>query len=144
MSFLKSVGKYFNMHVLGYRYDNEIINYFNEPYKKAILNLYKDGYPVQDEYMRLKDEYKSRYSPLNSEEIEFFSSYQESKANSSLDITKVSEIELQIRIVQLTSFILIMDTKNTELESRLKNELKNGFFAFRNSFKRNQKNKSCI
>lgn len=124
MSFLKSVGKYFNMHVLGYRYDNEIINYFNESYKKAILNLYKDGYPVQDEYMRLKDEYKSRYSPLNSEEIEFFSSYQESKANSSLDITKVSEIELQIRIVQLTSFILIMDTKNTELESRLENELK--------------------
>ena len=124
MSFLKSVGKYFNIHVLGYRYDNEIINYFNEPHKKAILNLYKDGYPVQDEYMRLKDEYKSRYSPLNSEEIEFFSSYQESKANSSLDITKVSEIELQIRIVQLTSFILIMDTKNTELESRLKNELK--------------------
>ena len=58
--------------------------------------------------------------------------------------SKVSEIELQIRIVQLTSFILIMDTKNTELESRLKNELKNGFFAFRNSFKRNQKNKSCI
>ena len=62
MSFLKSVGKYFNMYVLGYRYDNEIINYFNESYKKAILNLYKDGYPVQDEYMRLKDEYKSRYS----------------------------------------------------------------------------------
>ena len=48
--------------LLGYRYDNEIINYFNEPYKKAILNLYKDGYPVKDEYMRLKDEYKSRYS----------------------------------------------------------------------------------
>ena len=75
--------------LLGYRYDNEIINYFNEPYKKAILNLYKDGYPVKDKYMRLKDEYKSRYSPLNSEKIEFFSSYQESKANSSLDITTV-------------------------------------------------------
>ena len=76
--------------------------------------------------------------------LNFFHHIKKVKQNSSLDITKVSEIELQIRIVQLTSFILIMDTKNTELESRLKNELKNGFFAFRNSFKRNQKNKSCI
>ena len=123
MNILKNARKYFNVYLLGYRYDKEVINYFNDPYKNAIKNLFKGGYPVDEEYDKLYEEYKRKYTPLNNEEISYFQSNQIRKTTYITEIISIKEILLQEDKVNLTSYILIMDTKNNEFESYLKNQL---------------------
>ena len=128
MYILKNARKYFNVYLLGYRYDKEVIKYFNDPYKNAIKNLFKDGYPVDEEYDKLYEEYKRKYTPLNNEEISYFQSNHLRKTTYITELISIKEILLQEDKVNLTSYILIMDTKNNEFESYLKNKL--SIFSF--------------
>jgi len=120
---IKNVGKYFYRYIWGYRYDNEIINYFNDPYRNAIQTLYSDGYPVEKEYFRLIREYGMRYSPLNNEELEyiFFKNMVDKKINLDLEL---KYFESKREIIQNKSFILLNHTKYYDLETDYKNQIK--------------------
>ena len=105
---LKNVGEYINMHLFGYRYDYEIIKYFNDPYRKAILTLYKDGYPVKEEYDRLLDEYKAINGYLNLEELNYCLNH----INPSNSISDLLE-KIELRRLMSGGYItlLTLDTK---------------------------------
>ena len=120
---IKNVGKYFYRYIWGYRYDNEIINYFNDTYRNAIQTLYSDGYPVEKEYFRLIREYGMRYSPLNNEELEyiFFKNMVDKKINLDLEL---KYFESKREIIQNKSFILLNHTKYYDLETDYKNQIK--------------------
>ena len=120
---IKNVGKYFYRYIWGYRYDNEIINYFNDPYRNAIQTLYSDGYPVEKEYFRLIREYRMRYSPLNNEELEyiFIKNIVDEKINLDLEL---KYFESKREIIQNKSFILLNHTKYYGLETDYKNQIK--------------------
>ena len=120
---IKNVGKYFYRYIWGYRYDYEIINYFNDPYRNAIQTLYSDGYPVEKEYFRLIREYRMRYSPLNNEELEyiFFKNMVDKKINLDLEL---KYFESKREIIQNKSFILLNHTKYYGLETDYKNQIK--------------------
>ena len=120
---IKNVGKYFYRYIWGYRYDNEIINYFNDPYRNAIQTLYSDGYPVEKEYFRLIREYGMRYSPLNNEELEyiFIKNIVDEKINLDLEL---KYFESKREIIQNKSFILLNHTKYYGLETDYKNQIK--------------------
>ena len=119
MNVLKNVGEYINIHLFGYRYDYEIIKYFNDPYRKAILTLYKEGYPVKDEYDRLLDEYKTINGHLNLEELNYCLKYI-NPSNSNLDI--LENIELRRKIAHLNIFLLSLDTKYKTLAFEYKSQ----------------------
>ena len=72
MYLLKKSGEYFNRYILGYRYDIEIKDYFKDPYRKAIQNLYEEGYPESEEFLKIWNDYNSKYSPLNTNELFYF------------------------------------------------------------------------
>ena len=120
---IKNVGKYFYRYIWGYRYDYEIINYFNDPYRNAIQTLYSDGYPVEKEYFRLIREYRMRYSPLNNEELEyiFIKNIVDEKINLDLEL---KYFESKREIIQNKSFILLNHTKYYGLETDYKNQIK--------------------
>ena len=120
---IKNVGKYFYRYIWGYRYDYEIINYFNDPYRNAIQTLYSDGYPVEKEYFRLIREYRMRYSPLNNEELEyiFIKNIVDEKINLDLEL---KYFESKREIMQNKSFILLNHTKYYGLETDYKNQIK--------------------
>ena len=120
---IKNVGKYFYRYIWGYRYDNEIINYFDDPYRNAIQTLYSDGYPVEKEYFRLIREYRMRYSPLNNEELEyiFIKNIVDEKINLDLEL---KYFESKREIMQNKSFILLNHTKYYGLETDYKNQIK--------------------
>ena len=120
---IKNVGKYFYRYIWGYRYDYEIINYFNDPYRNAIQTLYSDGYPVEKEYFRLIREYSMRYSPLNNEELGyiFIKNIVDEKINLDLEL---KYFESKREIIQNKSFILLNHTKYYGLETDYKNQIK--------------------
>ena len=69
MNLFKNISTFINHHVLGYRYDFVIKNYFlNDPVNNAITTLYKEGYPVTDKFEELKQDYLLTYRELNMEE----------------------------------------------------------------------------
>ena len=119
MNVLKTVGEYINIHLFGYRYDYEIIKYFNDPYRKAILTLYNEGYPVKDEYDRLLDEYKSINGYLNLEEVNYCLKYI-NPSNSNLDLLEI--IELRRKIAHGNIFLLSLDTKYKTLAFEYKSQ----------------------
>lgn len=119
MNILKNVGEYINIHLFGYRYDYEIIKYFNDPYRKAILTLYNEGYPVKDEYDRLLDEYKTINGYLNLEELNYCLKYI-NPSNSNLDLLET--IELRRKIAHLNIFLLSLDTKYKTLAFEYKSQ----------------------
>ena len=119
MNILKNVGEYINIHLFGYRYDYEIIKYFNDPYRKAILTLYNEGYPVKDEYDRLLDEYKSINGHLNLEELNYCLKYI-NPSNSNLDLLEI--IELRRKIAHGNIFLLSLDTKYKTLAFEYKSQ----------------------
>ena len=119
MNVLKNVGEYINIHLFGYRYDYEIIKYFNDPYRKAILTLYKEGYPVKDEYDRLLDEYKTINGHLNLEELNYCLKYI-NPSNSNLDLVEI--IELRRKIAHGNIFLLSLDTKYKTLAFEYKSQ----------------------
>ena len=119
MNILKNVGEYINIHLFGYRYDYEIIKYFNDPYRKAILTLYNEGYPVKEEYDRLLDEYKTINGHLNLEELNYCLKYI-NPSNSNLDI--LENIELRRKIAHLNIFLLSLDTKYKTLAFEYKSQ----------------------
>ena len=118
MNILKNVGEYINIHLFGYRYDYEIIKYFNDPYRKAILTLYKEGYPVKEEYDRLLDEYKTINGHLNLEELNYCLKYI-NPSNSNLDLL---EIKLRRKIAHGNIFLLSLDTKYKTLAFEYKSQ----------------------
>ena len=119
MNILKNVGEYINIHLFGYRYDYEIIKYFNDPYRKAILTLYNEGYPLKEEYGRLLDEYKTINGHLNLEELNYCLKYI-NPSNSNLDI--LENIELRRKIAHLNIFLLSLDTKYKTLAFEYKSQ----------------------
>ena len=119
MNVLKNVGEYINIHLFGYRYDYEIIKYFNDPYRKAILTLYNEGYPVKDEYDRLLDEYKTINGYLNHEEVNYCLKYI-NPSNSNLDLLEI--IELRRKIAHGNIFLLSLDTKYKTLAFEYKSQ----------------------
>ena len=119
MNVLKNVGEYINIHLFGYRYDYEIIKYFNDPYRKAILTLYNEGYPVKEEYDRLLDEYKTINGYLNLEELNYCLKYI-NPSNSNLDILET--IELRRKIAHGNIFLLSLDTKYKTLAFEYKSQ----------------------
>ena len=119
MNVLKNVGEYINIHLFGYRYDYEIIKYFNDPYRKAILTLYNEGYPVKDEYDRLLDEYKTINGYLNLEELNYCLKYI-NPSNSNLDLLEI--IELRRKIAHGNIFLLSLDTKYKTLAFEYKSQ----------------------
>ena len=119
MNVLKNVGEYINIHLFGYRYDYEIIKYFNDPYRKAILTLYNEGYPVKDEYDRLLDEYKTINGYLNLEELNYCLKYI-NPSNSNLDI--LEKIELRRKIAHGNIFLLSLDNKYKTLAFEYKSQ----------------------
>ena len=119
MNVLKNVGEYINIHLFGYRYDYEIIKYFNDPYRKAILTLYNEGYPVKEEYDRLLDEYKTINGHLNLEELNYCLKYI-NPSNSNLDI--LEKIELRRKIAHGNIFLLSLDTKYKTLAFEYKSQ----------------------
>ena len=120
MNVLKNVGEYINIHLFGYRYDYEIIKYFNDPYRKAILTLYNEGYPVKEEYDRLLDEYKTINGHLNLEELNYCLKYI-NPSNSNLDILE-KIIELRRKIAHGNIFLLSLDTKYKTLAFEYKSQ----------------------
>ena len=119
MNVLKNVGEYINIHLFGYRYDYEIIKYFNDPYRKAILTLYNEGYPVKEEYDRLLDEYKTINGHLNLEELNYCLKYI-NPSNSNLDLLEI--IELRRKIAHGNIFLLSLDTKYKTLAFEYKSQ----------------------
>ena len=119
MNILKNVGEYINIHLFGYRYDYEIIKYFNDPYRKAILTLYNEGYPVKEEYDRLLDEYKTINGHLNLEELNYCLKYI-NPSNSNLDLLEI--IELRRKIAHGNIFLLSLDTKYKTLAFEYKSQ----------------------
>ena len=119
MNVLKNVGEYINIHLFGYRYDYEIIKYFNDPYRKAILTLYNEGYPVKEEYDRLLDEYKTINGYLNLEELNYCLKYI-NPSNSNLDLLEI--IELRRKIAHGNIFLLSLDTKYKTLAFEYKSQ----------------------
>ena len=119
MNVLKNVGEYINIHLFGYRYDYEIIKYFNDPYRKAILTLYNEGYPVKEEYGRLLDEYKTINGYLNLEELNYCLKYI-NPSNSNLDL--LEKIELRRKIAHGNIFLLSLDTKYKTLAFEYKSQ----------------------
>ena len=119
MNVLKNVGEYINIHLFGYRYDYEIIKYFNDPYRKAILTLYNEGYPVKEEYDRLLDEYKTINGYLNLEEVNYCLKYI-NPSNSNLDL--LEKIELRRKIAHGNIFLLSLDTKYKTLAFEYKSQ----------------------
>ena len=119
MNILKNVGEYINIHLFGYRYDYEIIKYFNDPYRKAILTLYNEGYPVKEEYDRLLDEYKTINGHLNLEELNYCLKYI-NPSNSNLDL--LEKIELRRKIAHGNIFLLSLDTKYKTLAFEYKSQ----------------------
>ena len=118
MNVLKNVGEYINIHLFGYRYDYEIIKYFNDPYRKAILTLYNEGYPLKEEYGRLLDEYKTINGHLNLEELNYCLKYI-NPSNSNLDLL---EIKLRRKIAHGNIFLLSLDTKYKTLAFEYKSQ----------------------
>ena len=118
MNILKNVGEYINIHLFGYRYDYEIIKYFNDPYRKAILTLYNEGYPLKEEYGRLLDEYKTINGHLNLEELNYCLKYI-NPSNSNLDLL---EIKLRRKIAHGNIFLLSLDTKYKTLAFEYKSQ----------------------
>ena len=111
---IKNVGKYFYRYVLGYRYDYEVINYFNDPYRNAIKTLYQEGYDVEEEYKRLFREYESRHSPLNFEEISYFFSEQMRAKNMNSELEIRHNLKSKTKIININSFILMIHAKSND------------------------------
>ena len=86
MSLLTNAKYFFNYYVLGYRYNVNLDEYFDKPYNKSILQLFKEGYNVSKEFDRLFEEYDSLYK-LNYEELSFFNKAR-SKNSTSADIKR--------------------------------------------------------
>ena len=70
MSIFGNMKCYFNHYLLGYRYDWELIKFFEKPYNKVILRLNKEGYDVDEKFSELMDDYQSGIV-LNHEESSF-------------------------------------------------------------------------
>lgn len=121
---IKNVGKYFYRYVLGYRYDYEVINYFNDPYRNAIKTLYQEGYDVEEEYKRLFREYESRHSPLNFEEISYFFSEQMRAKNMNSELEIRHNLKSKTKIININSFILMIHAKSNGLERDYKDQIK--------------------
>lgn len=119
---IKNVGKFFNRYAFGYRYDHEIINYFKEPYRNAIQTLYTEGYEVEDEYIRLFNEYQSNYSPLNNEELSYFIPKIMGAKKPISDFE--GKLLFQRKINQINSFLLVMHIKSISLEANYKSQIK--------------------
>ena len=123
MNMIKNAGKYFYRYILGYRYDYEIINYFNEPYRNAIQTLYKEGYPVEDEYFRLIDEYMTRNSPLNNEELGYILLKNRVVKKIDLDL-EIKDYKYKRDNIENKSFILLTLTKFYRQETNYKTQIK--------------------
>ena len=108
MNILKNVGEYINIHLFGYRYDYEIIKYFNDPYRKAILTLNKEGYPVNEEFDKLLDDYQDIYHHLNPEELSF---WLKNSKNINTNIDILEKIELRREIAHVNTCLLAQDAK---------------------------------
>ena len=119
----QNAGKYFFRYIWGYRYDYEIINYFSEPYRNAIQNLYKDGYPVEDEYFRLINEYRKTHSPLNNEELEYAIFENKVVKKFALDL-EIKDYKYKRDIIENKSFILLTLTKFYRQETNYKTQIK--------------------
>jgi len=110
MNILKNVGEYINIHLFGYRYDYEIIKYFNDPYRKAILTLNKEGYPVNEEFDKLLDDYQDIYHHLNPDELSFWLKNSKN-INTNIDILEKIELRFRREIAHLNTCLLAQDTK---------------------------------
>ena len=121
---MRNVGKYFYKYVLGYRYDYEVINYFSDPYRNAIQSLFHEGYEVKEEYKRLFKDYKSRYSPLNLEEITYFFS-EHLEVKDPLSELKIKEKLKSVKnIINSNLSIILIQSKNCGLEAKYKTQIK--------------------
>ena len=121
---MKNIGKYFYRYIFGYRYDYEVINFFNDPYRNAIKTLYQEGYEVEEEYKRLFREYETRYSPLNFEEISYFFSEQMKAKNVISELEIKHNLKSKTKFININSFILMINAKSYGLETEYKNQIK--------------------
>ena len=122
MNILKNVGEYINVHLFGYRYDYEIIKYFNEPYRNAILTLYQEGYPVNKEYDRLLNDYKAIYRYFNSEELSYCLNHPQT-IDSMFELGTKEKISLRRTINSNATCILALNTKNTSILFEYKSKI---------------------
>ena len=122
MNILKNVGEYINVHLFGYRYDYEIIKYFNEPYRNAILTLYQEGYPVNKEYDRLLNDYKAIYRYFNSEELSYCLNHPQT-IDSMFELGTKEKISLRRTINSNATCILALNTKNTSILFEYKSQI---------------------
>ena len=60
----------FNHYLFGYRYNWELIEFFKEHYRKAILWLNEEGYDVEEKFSELMNNYQSG-KVLNNKESSF-------------------------------------------------------------------------
>lgn len=116
MYYLGKATTLFNRYIIGYRYDFIIKDYFEKDKdKKAVMTLYKEGYPVKNEYKRLINEYKSNYSTLNYYEEKFIqNNLNEYLSNKDSFITK-EEIEKEEQIFS-TMFSLLFSDLNSQFK----------------------------
>ena len=124
MYLLKKSGEYFNRYILGYRYDIEIKDYFKDPYRKAIQNLYEEGYPVSEEFLKIWNDYKSKYSPLNINELFYFVMAQMKFSSNISNMNMKQIIENKSNIVNIISVLLMMHVKSFSLQTEYENQIK--------------------
>ena len=114
MNLLKNISTFFNRHVLGYRYDFVIKNYFlNDPINNAITTLYKEGYPVIDKFEELQQDYLLTYSELNMEERMFLLELSLSgNKKEILNLEKIRQNQSYLNI----NFTFIANALNSQLQ----------------------------
>ena len=123
MSLFHTISIYFNQYILGYRYDYDVNNYFqNDPYNNAIMTLYKEGYPVKDELERLIKEYDdSKNHVLNMHEDIYILKI---KTTNRTEILKLREVKQKIAYLEEKNCYfgnyLKSDFKSFRLEGELK------------------------
>ena len=89
-----------------------------------IQSLFHEGYEVKEEYKRLFKDYKSRYSPLNLEEITYFFS-EHLEVKDPLSELKIKEKLKSVKnIINSNLSIILIQSKNCGLEAKYKTQIK--------------------